>query len=231
MSDYKLWYNDISNRFSPTSLSHESKGSGYIASATISGTTTKSSWKMSLWDAYFNLRNILLKLNKYDAARILPELTNIQIATLSGITDGTVILNKTLERQEICYNSAFISTAGVGGTTYMPADTLTTTNKTQTTLTTKTIEENSVYLVTAKVLGTHLDHSVVFGTFMECLVKRVTGGSAVIVGYNTFNSAKDSGASSWGVEFTVSGNNLHVSVTGAVSTTITWECDFNYLKY
>lgn len=112
MTDYNLWINDINNRFSPTSLTHTTIGSTFKATAIISGVTTHGLTRMSLWDAYKSLRETLLGVSESDSNNILPKSTTTQASALSGIIDGTRILNITAAREEVCNNSSFISTAG-----------------------------------------------------------------------------------------------------------------------
>ncbi len=108
MTDHLLWSNDIENRFSPTSLSHVAEGSGYIATAVISSVTTNSGFRLSLWDAYKDLREKLLDGN----SDLLPISTTTQRNALSGIVDGTLIYNDTTGRVEECDSDSWSSSAG-----------------------------------------------------------------------------------------------------------------------
>jgi len=110
LSDYNLWVNDINNRFSPTSLTHASSGSGYTATAIISGVTTNSSWKMSLWHAYQSLRNKLLGVSDEDGSKILAISTTTQSSALSSVTKGQLIYNSTTGECDISMGSSFVST-------------------------------------------------------------------------------------------------------------------------
>lgn len=120
----------------------------------------------------------------------------------------------------------------LGSLVHLPPTTIITTDNTQTVLQTFTLDANAAYLFTAEVLGEVADHTTVLGEILEVTVKRMSTGGAVIVGSETVvHDGKDAGASAWAVTFTVSGNDLRVSVTGANATTINWEADLNYLKF
>lgn len=155
-------------------------------------------------------------------------LTDINLATRIWVIDAipTPI-------REIWDGAKWVSSGGeVGGLVHLPAATVTTTDNTQTELSTIVLDENTAYLLTAEVIGETLDHGTVLGEIIECTAKRQASGSAVIVGnVSVTHSGKDSGASSWGATFTVSGNNLILSVTGANAATVKWESDLNYLKF
>lgn len=68
--DYNLWVNDITHRFSPTSLTDALDGSLYTATAVVSGVTTNSGVKMSQWDAYLDLRSKLLGVSETESIAI-----------------------------------------------------------------------------------------------------------------------------------------------------------------
>ena len=110
MSDHLIWKNDITNRFSPTSLTDATDGDGFIATAIISSVTIVGAWQMSLWDAYKDLRDKLL--NGEDG--FLPETTTTQRDALSSLVPGMLLLNVTTMRGEFYTGSAWISVAGSG---------------------------------------------------------------------------------------------------------------------
>jgi len=108
MTDPNLWKNDINNRFAVTSLTDVIDGAGFVATSVISGVTTNSSWKMSLSDAYKDLREKLLDGDD----TLLPHSTTTQADALVGIVGGTQILNTTESRQEVNISNVFESAAG-----------------------------------------------------------------------------------------------------------------------
>lgn len=229
MSSHNAWKFDLTNRFSPTTLTDAVVGDGYVATAVISSVTTKSAWRMSQWDAYLDLRQILLN----GEERPLPEITSTQRDTLTDVTAGTEIFNVTTDKTEVWTGSIWVASGGEqGGIIHFPAATITTTDNTETVLKAVPLEENTTYLFTAEIIGELADHSVVLGAIIECTAKRVTGGSAVIVGnVSIAHTGKDSGAASWSADFTVSGNDLRIVVKGGNAVTVNWEADINYLKF
>ncbi len=109
MSDYKLWENGIKHSKAPTSLTDVARGDGFIATAVIGSVTTNSGWKMSKWDAYLDLYEKL-----HGGEKPIPKSTTAEAAALTGIIDGTPILNITSNTFEICNNSEFQNSAGAG---------------------------------------------------------------------------------------------------------------------
>ena len=86
-------------------------------------------------------------------------------------------------------------------------------------------------MFTAEVMGEVTDHTIVAGFVMECTARRLTGSAEIVGGTTITHSGKDSGASSWNATFTVSGNDVRVSVTGSNSSAVSWIVDLNYLKH
>jgi len=109
MTDYNLWKNDITNRFSPTSLTNAVQGSGFVATSVISSVTTNSAYHMSLFDAYLDLR---LKLLNGDDT-LLPTSTTTQRDALSGIDQGTHLYNITIGRDEVYNGTAWVGVDAV----------------------------------------------------------------------------------------------------------------------
>lgn len=102
--------------------------------------------------------------------------------------------------------------------------TATTTDGTQTTCGSYTLADETVVLITARVVGRTT--AGVAGTYIRTVgVQREAAGSAALVGAisaTLTHTGEDAGATTWDVTITVSGNNVLVRVTGAAATTITW---------
>ncbi len=230
--DYNFWKNDITNRNSTYSVSHVAVGSGFQAKATITiggALVLQGPFRITLWDAYRALRIELL-----DGDPVIALSTTTQRDALGTIFNGASIWNLTSLQFEIWNNGGEWSGASgeLGGLTHLPPANITTTDNTETALHAITLDEGAVYLITAEVIGENSDHTIVIGSIIECTVKRVGSGSAEIVGNVTnTHTGKDSGAASWSVDFTVSGNDLRLSVTGGNAVTVDWESDLNYLKF
>ncbi len=110
MTDHNLWIHDIRNRNTVTSLSDVAVDDGFVATVIIDGLTTKSSWRMSRWDAYYDLRERLV----HGDENLLPQLTTAQRTGLKPIEIGTQIYNITLKSNEIYSGTTWISVAGAG---------------------------------------------------------------------------------------------------------------------
>lgn len=229
MTDKNLYINDLLHRYSGYSFTESTTGSIIIVTFKDgSSNTIAEAEGLTAIDAYRKIRLDLL-------GALVPLFisTTTQRDALSNLYEGTHIHNITKGRDETYYSSAWIAAGGEqGDIVHLAAATVTTTNNTQTTIITVTLEAGSAYLFTAEIIGEVSDYSTVLGAIIECTAKRTNSGSAEIVGsVSTVHSGKDAGASSWGATFTVSGNNLLVSVTGGNAVTVNWESDLNYLKF
>lgn len=99
--------------------------------------------------------------------------------------------------------------------------TLTTTTVTQQTVDSITLDDNSVYHVTAIVKA--FEDGVNRASYkIEATVYR-DGGNATLQGGVTSVHTSESEAA-WDATFTVNSNDLRVSVTGEAATTIVWKC-------
>lgn len=107
-----------------------------------------------------------------------------------------------------------------------PSAEVQTTDATVTTLDSITLLDENGYLVTAKVVARQSDGTT--GIYhLTVGAKRVSAGSAVLVGTPvSLNTAEDE--ASWDCTFTVSGNDLRLSVTGEAATTIEWAGHLEY---
>ena len=102
---------------------------------------------------------------------------------------------------------------------------LTTSDATQTTIQTLPLEDNTVYDVSAIITGRNSSDRASYN--IEGTVYR-EGGNAVIEGQTVVHSAESDSA--WDATYTVSGNDLRVSVTGTAGTDINWSCFFQWVK-
>jgi hypothetical protein len=103
-----------------------------------------------------------------------------------------------------------------------------TTDATQTTIESITLTDANTYQVEARVVGVKSDGTDRASYFIACTVYRTGGGGATIQGQTTLHEGESNAA--WDATFTVSGNNLRVSVTGVAATTIEWSCTMTYMN-
>lgn len=96
------------------------------------------------------------------------------------------------------------------------------------TLDTLTLEDENGYLVTAKVIARQSDGTTGI-YYITVGAERVSAGSAALVGsVVSLNTAENE--ATWDCTFTVSGNNLLLSVTGEGGTTIEWGGTMSYIN-
>lgn len=229
MSDKSLYINDLLARNSGYSFSEVTTNDIFTVTFKDGSSVTQAeATGLTLIDAYRKIRFDVL-----DGEIPAFISTTTQRDALSGVDTGTTIFNTTASEDQVYTGSSWMSAGGEHGSiVHTAASTITTTDNTQTVLATVTLTEGKAYLFTAEILGCTTDLVTVLGSIIEVTVKRVSGGSAALVGsISTTHEGKDSGASSWGATFTVSGNDLRVSVTGGNSTTVDWDVDLDYLEF
>jgi len=104
-----------------------------------------------------------------------------------------------------------------------------TTDATQTTTDSITLEDENTYMISAYVVGVKSDGSQRASYHIECTAYRTGGGSATLQGAVTSVHAQESDAA-WNATFTVSSRDVRVSVTGVAATTIEWMCSLRYVN-
>lgn len=229
--NYIIYQKGIPNQFPLLSISHVTTGGITVATAIViagGAFKAKSGPNGSVYSAY---RDLWERLNDGQIG-LTPSLTAAEIGTLSDIDDGVQIINKTTGREEICIGGIFTNTSGeAGGLVHLPIGTVSTTDNTPTTVKSVTIPIDTLYQLTAEVDAELADHTVAAVFTIKVGVKRLSTGNALLVGTaSIIFSGKDGGAASWTVDFTVSGNDVRVTVTGANGTNINWDADLHYLK-
>lgn len=105
-----------------------------------------------------------------------------------------------------------------------------TTNATQTTVWTETLDDESSYIIKAYVVGKKNDSTAraVYGK-VAC-VYRDAGGGATIQGSVGDIFSDIESVAGWDATITVSSNAARVSVTGAASTTVDWKVQVEFIK-
>lgn len=107
--------------------------------------------------------------------------------------------------------------------------TASTTDATETTLVTIALSDNTVYHLKGTVVGNKSDHTDRASAQISATAYRA-GGSATIQGFTTSLHAAKSDLD-WGdPTFSVSGNNLLLTVTGKAATNIDWSGIVYYLS-
>jgi len=120
--------------------------------------------------------------------------------------------------------------AALNGVYYQAWATVQTTDATQTTLDTLTLDAAKTYHIEAWVVGVKSDDTVRASYHIACTAYRTAAGSATLQGAVTVLHSQESDAT-WDATFTVSGNDLRVSVTGVAATTVRWACSLQYIRH
>jgi hypothetical protein len=115
-----------------------------------------------------------------------------------------------------------------GHITKAPAE-VQTTDATQTTVDSVTLLDENTYHVEAWVVGVKSDGSDRASYHITATVYRTGAGNATLQGAVTAVHSQESNAA-WDATFTVSGNDIRVSVTGVAATTIEWGCTLKYIN-
>lgn len=229
MSKKNLFKNDLIHRFLDHTFTEVPVGDLTKVTFKDAGSVTIAEQKnLSVLDAYRSIREDLLLGQNPDFLS-----TTSERDALVNIDRGTEILNITVLENQIFTGSIWLPTGGeTGGMVQLALTNEQTTDNTETTVHTLPLDDDSVYLVTAKIMGKKPDITVVAGVTIECTAKRVGGGSVSIEGgTTTLHDGKGSGANQWDAEFNVSGNDLLVSITGQNGMTIDWQASVKYLKF
>lgn len=98
-----------------------------------------------------------------------------------------------------------------------------TTDATETTLWSKTLDDNKAYLLEVRIAARQTDNTNRAAYIRRALIYRA-GGGATIQGSVSDELTIESD-SNWNATIDVSGNDVRVRVTGAAGTTIDWQCD------
>ena len=178
---------------------------------TYNGTTVTS-----LKNVYINLSSTAaLKVGSTPALQV--DTTNNRVGVGVAPAVKFDVLQSTLG-SEVC---RFESTATQNPTYRIFQNFLTTTNNTQTTFHTITLDDDTVYLIEARVNANSAPGSERASYIRQASYFRVSAGVATIVG--TINTAFTAETDAlWDCTFTVSGSDVRVSVTGDTANSVLW---------
>lgn len=226
MADYNLIKYDLENKFPLNTFSHVTDGGGYTAKAvvTIGGALVKQgSFRGSLYDAYKNLQD---KIFEGEEVRLL-RLTSTQASSITGLKE-LVFINHDTGAVD-CYNGADFAVVGATAWQLREEATVQTTDATQTTVDSFTLDDEETYMIQINVVGTKSDGSERCGAIKTAVLYRDGGGNATIQGVEgvTIEEYSDS---NWDVSITVSGNDVRASVTGLAATTVNWKCSMQFIE-
>ena len=95
-----------------------------------------------------------------------------------------------------------------------------TTDGSATTALTKTLADDTVYTIQALIVGRDTSGTDRASYIREAPAHREGGGSATLTSIQAAYTSETDAA--WDATFTVSGNDLRVTVTGKAATTVNW---------
>lgn len=221
MADKALYANDLIHRYASHTFTETTTND--IITVTFknaSSVTIAEAKGMTTIIGYRKIRNSLLA-----GQEPVFLSTTAQRDALTSVDDGTSIQNTDNFGIEVYRSSWFPSSNWIQGT----IKTATTTDATQTTIDTLTLDDESVYLVRASIVTIESGGGDLGGGEIICLAKRLSAGNAAIQG-SVEDILRRGTNGSLDFTFTVSGNDLLARVTGLASTTMKWESILKYRK-
>lgn len=122
------------------------------------------------------------------------------------------------------------NTTGFGGSDYVVNQAgLTTTNATQSTLASISLNQGESITVLANVIGAQSDHSNASGGTLVLTAKRASGGNIALISSPIVNANSSSGAS-FTADVDTATQAVRIRVTGEEGTTYNWVATYQYQK-
>ncbi len=222
MSLKELYRDDLLNHFSSHTFTETTVGSMTLVEFKDgSSDVVGQSKNLVDTDAYRTIREDL----RGTAADVVLTITGTQRDALTLDSDEFIIM---VDTHVECYDGTQVVV--VGGTEWQvrPSTTIETTDDTQTTIDSFTLDDEETYMVQINVVGTKSDGSDRCGVIKSACLYR-DGGVATIEGVEgvTLEEYSDS---NWDVSITVSSNDVRASVTGLAATTVNWKCSMQFIE-
>jgi hypothetical protein len=221
----EIYRDDLLNRFTshtfdtPTTVGSKTRivfrdgGSVLIDEAT----------KLEVDDAYKAIR--LRLVGTFD--EVMPRLTVAQRDALTAPDDALQFFETDADEVQIHYQGLF-ETVGAGEWKVRTATTVQTTDATQTTIDSFTIDDLETYMVRIHVVCTE-STAAQRGSFIKTATVYRSGGGAVVEG--AVSSQHDvSSVVQYDATITVSGNEVRASVTGFGTDILNWKCSMQFIE-
>lgn len=183
-----------------------------------------SSQKNLVDDAYKQIREALVG----TPGEVMYTLTETQKNALTSPDQATLIFEETNGHVE-CYNGTAWEVIGGSEWVVRQAQTVQTTDATQTVIDSFTLDDEETYMVQINVVGTKTDGSDRCGAIKSAVLYRDGGGNATLQG-NVATMLAEFSDSNWAIDITVSGNDVRAEVTGLAATTINWKCSMQFIE-
>lgn len=225
MSLKELYRDDLLNRFASHTFTETTVGSMTKVEFKDGGSAVVDfRQNLVVDDAYKFIRENLVG----TVADVMFSLTSTQRDALTSTAAPTLIFQET-DNQIECYNGTVWEVVGATEWILRTSTTVQTTDATQTTIDSFTLDDEETYLVQISVVGTKSDGSERCGAIKQAVLYRDGGGNATIQGvvHVTLEEYSDS---NWDIDITVSGNDVRASVTGLAATTVNWKCSIQFIE-
>lgn len=220
-----IYENDLLHRFSGYSFVETAVGSLTQVefqdggSATVAEATT-----LVLVDAYKNIREQML-----EGANVQCFIsTTAERDALTGVDNGTIILNDDSYAMQCFDEDIWYPAAGTQTWTVRPSQSLQTNNATPTEIDEFDLDDEETYMIQISVVGTKDDGSDRCGVIKSAVCYR-DGGGATIQG-NVAATLEEYSDSNWDVDITVNSNAVRATVTGVAATDINWFCSMQFIE-
>ncbi len=221
-----IYVNDLLHRFSGYSFVETTIQSMTKVEFQDGGSSTVAeSINLVLVDAYRNIREQMLE--GFDVPCFIS--TPAERDALTGVDDGTIILNNATYAMECIDDDIWYPAAGLTTWQVRPRVTVATDNATPTEVDEFDLDDEETYMIQISVVGTQSDGSERCGVIKSAVVYRDGGGGATIQG-SVAAMLEEYSDVAWDVDITVSGNAVKATVTGVAATDITWKCSMQYIE-
>ena len=224
MSLKEQYRDDLLNRFASHTFTETTVGSMTLVEFKDgSEDVVGAAQTLVVDDAYKTIREDLVG----TTGDVMISLTSTQRDALTSTDSATLIFQETNTDVE-CYNGTEWEVVGATAWQLRSAATVQTTDATQTTIDSFTLDDDETYMVQINVVGTKSDGSDRAGAIKSAVLYR-DGGGATIEGV-VASMLDEKSDSNWAIDITVSGNDVRASVIGLAATTINWKCSMQFIE-
>lgn len=225
MSLKELYRDDLLNRFASHTFTETTVGGMTLVEfKNGSSVVVGSVQTLIVDDAYKAIREDLVG----TVADTMLSLTSTQRDALTSTKRATLIFQETNGQVE-CYNGTIWEIIGGSEWVVRTAQTVTTTDATETIIDSFTLEDEKTYLVQVSIVSTESGGGNRGGTIKSAIVYRTGGGNATMQGAVETIFARGSNVS-WVLDIAVSGNDVRANFTGIAATTITSKVSMQYIE-
>lgn len=222
MSMKELYRDDLLNRFASHTFTETTVGSMTLVEFKDgSSDVVGAAQTLVADDAYKSIREGLVG----TTGDVLIRLTKAQRDAVTDPEEFVFLQQDDLDLE--CWDGNAFAVVGATAWQLRSSATVQTTDDTQTTIDSFTLEDEKTYMVQINVVGTKADGSERCGVIKTAVVYR-DGGSATMEGVEAA-TLEEYSDSNWDASITVSGNDVRASATGLAATTVDWKCSMQFI--